>query len=100
GKPRRFRSGLQIVHPETQIDSEDETPAAGIRVRYPEIEGLGARLLERICQKVCERFVDHVPDGIPEAIGRRLKLASQSQALRGLHLPDATLPTAQISALN
>jgi ATP-dependent DNA helicase RecG len=105
GAPRRNKKSgsFEFIHPETVADTadpEEQLSGAGVRVRYPEIEGVPQRLLERLCRAVCEKFAAEVPDGVPGEIATRLELGSQAEALRALHLPPPDLDSAGIQALN
>ncbi|HNN97422.1 MAG TPA: hypothetical protein PKI03_34375, partial [Pseudomonadota bacterium] len=90
GSPQPWKGVLQIVHPEVDyLETEDlatgdggsAAPVGRVRTRYPEIEGVPPRTLERLCRHVCERFSDAVPDGLPEALRQKLSLPHLSQAL-------------------
>jgi ATP-dependent DNA helicase RecG len=102
GTPRTWKQGIEMIHPETIFESEGGEAAApaGVRVRYPEIEGVPQRMLERLCAQVAESHGALVPDGIPSEISHKRELPSQSDALRALHKPPGDLDTAQIAALN
>ena len=100
GSPQPWKGVLQIVHPEVDyLETEDlatgdggsAAPVGRVRTRYPEIEGVPPRTLERLCRHVCERFSDAVPDGLPEALRQKLSLPHLSQALRSLHLVDGAV---------
>jgi len=105
GTPRRNKKSgaLEMVHPETVADVAEpgeEPSGAGVRVRYPEIEGVPQRLVERLCRSVCEKHAHEIPDGVPAEIAARRQLGSQADALRALHLPTADLAAPEIQALN
>jgi ATP-dependent DNA helicase RecG len=100
GVPRDRKGVLEMIHPETIADSDDAAATPGVRVRYPEIEGVPARTLEKLCRAVAERFAGEVPDGIPAQLLGRLALLSQADAVRALHLPPADLPPDELRALN
>lgn len=95
GAPQPWKGVLQIVHPEVDYLDGGETeagepgtaaPVGRVRTRYPDVEGVPPRTLERLCRHVCERFADSVPDGIPEALRQKLSLPALPDALRSLHL--------------
>ena len=106
GTPRaNKKSGaLELIHPETQPDAPsddgDAPPKQGVRVRYPEIDGVPQRLVERLCRAVCQTFAPHVPDGIPPEVARRRGFQPQSEALASLHLPSPELDGPAIAQLN
>ncbi len=102
GTPRAWKQGVEMIHPETIFESEggEAAPPPGVRVRYPDIEGVPPRLLERLCGQIAESHGALVPDGIPAAIAVARELPSQSEALRALHRPPGDLDAEQIAALN
>ena len=125
GTPVRFRSALSIVHPElTDLAAPGASPLASslavggpgldgpaaedpkgpelgrVRVRYPEVEGVPARTVERLCQSLCQSYAGEVPDGIPQTLLHKLSLPALPDALRALHLSAAELPPAQLELLN
>jgi ATP-dependent DNA helicase RecG len=103
GTPKPWRQALEMVHPETILDENEEDaapPVGGVRVRYPEVEGVPARTVEKLCRHVSERFAVLVPDGIPPSVAERVGLGSQADALAVLHCPPSDLTAAEIAALN
>jgi ATP-dependent DNA helicase RecG len=99
GTPKPYKGALEMIHPETMVDDGGEG-GAGLRVRYPEIEGVPARTLEKLARHVCEKFAQLVPDGLPPQLLRARQLPSQAEALAALHAPPADLERAAIDALN
>ncbi len=96
GTPHRFKGVLQIVHPEVDYLDEEDDSSGGqgrIRTRYPDVEGVPARTLEKLCRHVCAEFAAAVPDGIPEILQQKLGLPTLPAALRSLHLADDELTT-------
>lgn len=95
--PSKYRDTLQVTHPELtdlpprgeQVDGALPDGNGHIRIRYPDVEGVPGRLIERLCQGLCSQYAEHVPDGVPAQLLGRLSLPVLSQALRDLHL----LPT-------
>ncbi len=94
GTPNKFRDSLAVNHPElTDLLPRGEGEEQGfvdgtgqIRTRYPDVEGVPGKLVERLCQGLCEKFADSVPDGVPTQMLQRLSLPSLSVALRELHI--------------
>jgi ATP-dependent DNA helicase RecG len=99
GVVRDRKGAREMIHPETLAD-DGESATPGVRVRYPEVEGVPARTVEKLCRAVAERFAAEVPDGVPRAIADKLALGSQADALRALHLPPPDLPPEAVRALN
>ncbi|MBL9003017.1 MAG: DEAD/DEAH box helicase [Myxococcales bacterium] len=94
GSPQRFKGILQLVHPEIDFLDTDDEHASGqgrIRTRYPDVEGVPARTLEKLCRHVCSGFSSAVPDGIPSLLQQKLSLPTLPDALRSLHLADEEL---------
>jgi ATP-dependent DNA helicase RecG len=81
GVVRRYRDQLQMVHPDLIDDG-----GHGVRRRYPEVEGVAPRVIERLCADACARFVDEVDDGVPAQVAREAGLPAQADAVRALHL--------------
>jgi ATP-dependent DNA helicase RecG len=102
GVPRVRKDMLEMVHPETILegDVDDAGAGGGVRVRYPEVEGVPGRTVEKLCRAAVERFVGEVPDGIPAALATELHLLAQADAIRALHLPDPDAPPELVRALN
>ena len=100
GTPHRFKGVLQIVHPEIDYLDEEEQSAGGqgrIRTRYPDVEGVPARTLEKLCRHVCQQFSPEVPDPIPTLLRQKLGLPDLPAALRSLHMADEALLTSPSS---
>ncbi|MBP6608854.1 MAG: ATP-dependent DNA helicase RecG [Deltaproteobacteria bacterium] len=99
--PSTFRDSLQVTHPEL-TDLPPRTEQEGgvlpegsghIRIRYPDVEGVPGRLIERLCQGLCQQYAELVPDGVPAQLLGRLSLPVLPQALRELHsVPAETTP--------
>src|SRR5262249_30229312 len=102
GTPKPYKQALHVVHPETILDesADGEAAPAGVRVRYPEVEGVPARTLEKLCAHVAERYATCVPEGIPPSGRERAGLLPQATALAALHRPPADLDGEAIAALN
>jgi len=99
--PSKFRDSLQVTHPDLldlppRAEQEDGALPDGsghIRIRYPDVEGVPGRLIERLCQGLCSKYAELVPDGVPAQLLGRLSLPSLPDSLRELHsLPSETAP--------
>jgi ATP-dependent DNA helicase RecG len=95
GQVKRYRDALQVVHP----DVLDDLEGAGIRRRYPEVEGVAPRLLEKICTEACSRHAGAIQDGVPAGVAAKLELPAQEEALRVLHLADVEPAEDELAAL-
>jgi len=102
GVVRDRKGAREMIHPETILEApeDDVASGAGVRVRYPEVEGVPGRTIEKLCRAVVERFAGEIPDGIPRAIAERHALGSQADAIAALHLPPVDLPAEALRALN
>ncbi len=100
GTPRLYKGALQLVHPETTPVGEGGEVGGVVRVRYPEIEDVPGRVLEKLCGAVVERFVDRVPELLPSELLAARGWPTIAEALRILHRPPSTLTADEILALN
>ncbi|HEX4457520.1 MAG TPA: ATP-dependent DNA helicase RecG [Polyangia bacterium] len=102
GVPRVRKDALEMVHPETILEGgeNDDVASGGVRVRYPEVEGVPGRTVEKLCRAAVTKYAGEVPDGIPAQLASELQLLSQADALRALHLPDPELAPELVRALN
>ena len=85
GVLRQYRGRLQIPHPDF-AEEAGGPEGAGIRARYPEVQGLAPARLATLLGQAMERFGDQIPDGVPAPLARELDLPQQAAALRTLHL--------------
>lgn len=93
--PLRFdpRGEPELVHPTNVTAALRDGSGLGIRPRYPAVDGVAARALEKVIGHAVERSATEWPDVLPEAARRRLDLPSAAEALRELHRPpDTTAP--------
>jgi ATP-dependent DNA helicase RecG len=118
GTPMRWKGTLQIVHPEIDElgappgsppldgsaeaadDAEAGSLSGRVRVRYPDIEGVPPRTLERLCQTVSRTFAPLIPDGLPATLRHKLSLPALDQALLSLHLLPPDVTPQQLTLLN
>jgi ATP-dependent DNA helicase RecG len=97
-RPNKKTGALEMAHPESFADENQTT--TGVRSRYPEIEGVPGRLIEKLCRAACEKFAGEALDGLPPDLVAQRALVPQPDALRALHLPPSDLDGAAIAALN
>ena len=97
GEVSRRRFNKQLVHPEIEvlhIAAETHPNDEGrfekfrrVMPVYPAIEGLSARLLQRLIASALEQYVHIVPQHFPRSEARYRDLPSVSEALRTIHAP-------------
>jgi ATP-dependent DNA helicase RecG len=90
-----------LVHPTNVTAALAARPSGGLglRPRYPALEGVGARLFERLVATALERFGPDVPEVLTAAARARLHLPSLAEALRAVHAPADELDAAAVAAL-
>lgn len=98
GAIRPYRSQLSIVHPEV-YPADDPPPP--ITVRYPVVEGVGARTISNLCRRALERLLqaDALEDVLPAALVGQHRLPPLTEALRLLHDPPPSLSPDEVRAL-
>ncbi|MGC9017232.1 MAG: ATP-dependent DNA helicase RecG [Caldimicrobium sp.] len=90
GEVHRFLKTLEMIHPETFSEEEEEkleTELGRIVPVYSAIEGLPEKTLKKIMRSVVEEYVDLVDNLIPPHILKKANLLPVKEALRNLHLP-------------
>ena len=99
GKPTaNKRSGLEIVHPETErITRETAIPfeIGKIVPVYHTTEGLHQKSIRNILNNVLEKYLPLVEEIIPEDLLRRYKFLSRSEAFNQAHFPASEGSTAK-----
>ncbi|HVR61818.1 MAG TPA: DEAD/DEAH box helicase, partial [Polyangia bacterium] len=82
----------------------------GIRARYPLIDGVGGRVLEKMIAAALAAgadtagaadidYVDDIDDVLPAGLRARCALPGRGQTWRALHLPDAGISAEALAAL-
>ena len=85
GGVRRYKGQLQMAHPELVPDPEGVL-GGGVRARYPVVEGVAPRLLEKLCRQAAAQHSDQAADSVPLAVARAQGLSDLARALRSIHL--------------
>ena len=81
-----FRERLQMAHPSVDVTTGEEADPE-LRPIYPEIEGVGERVLRRLIHAALDRHADELPESLPAHIRARLGLPTLPDALRRVHRP-------------
>ncbi|MCA9708810.1 MAG: DEAD/DEAH box helicase, partial [Myxococcales bacterium] len=99
GPVRPFRGKISMVHPEVYPADDPPPPIA---VRYPVVEGVGARTVSGLCRKALVRLLetDALEDLLPPALARQHRLPPLNEALRLLHDPPASLTPDEVRVLD
>jgi ATP-dependent DNA helicase RecG len=101
----------ELVHP-ANVTALLATPAAGaagavlaapaglgIRARYPQVEGVSGRVLEKIISAAVDRYADRAVECLPPGTRARLDLPPLGVALRAIHQPSPSSPPGELDAL-
>jgi ATP-dependent DNA helicase RecG len=92
GKLRRGEDGqIELIHPSNVTALLAESASVGIRPRYPLIEKVPGRTVEKIVVAALDAAGGQVQDILPEAARVRLGLPDITQALTFVHRPAETL---------
>lgn len=93
GKPTvNKRSGLEIVHPDTERVTNEETHSLEIGKVVPvyhTTDGLHQKSMRGILNNVLDKYLPLVEEVIPEDIVQRHKLLSRAEAFHQAHFPQA-----------
>ncbi len=90
GEVRRFKDGLEMVHPDLFLveDECDVNERQGVLPIYPQIEGLKQGTLRRIIKGAFEAYGDSVQSFIPSSLEKIQAIPSLNNAFVCLHGPD------------
>ncbi len=92
--------GAELVHP-TNVTSQlaNSNGGLGIRPRYPKVQGVPGRTVEKLVAASLDRCIVDVVDPLPAVLRHRLKLAELSKALTSVHRPASSLDEAALNTL-
>ncbi len=91
GEVHRFLKTLEMVHPETFGEDEEEKlekELGRIVPIYSAVEGLSDKTLRKIMRNVVEEYGDFLDNLIPPSILKKANLLPVKTALKSLHLPE------------
>jgi len=98
GSLRRAKDGAaELIHPRNVTALMAEQPGLGaesglgLRPRYPMVEKVPGRVIEKLVFAAVEQAAGLVPDILPAGVAQRLALPSIADSLRQVHQPDASL---------
>ncbi len=92
----------ELIHPRNvtaQLEMAAPTVGLGIRPRYPKLDGVPERTLEKIIAGAVASLDDGAPEILPSELRRRLELPARVAALRAVHLPGTGVSAADLAAL-
>ena len=96
GKPSKFGSRINIVHPEVdEITTWEKKLAKGLQPHYHTSEkmkklNLNSKAIERIVQNVFFKIAQNIEETLPAWITKKYKLMPLREALKTMHFPLTT----------
>ena len=100
GKLRRTAAGeAELVHPSNVTSLLAESGSVGVRPRYPLIEKIPGRTVEKIVAAALSAASHQVPELLGEATRIELGLPEVAQALEFVHRPPDTISNGAFAAL-
>ena len=100
GSLRRTADGEhQLVHPSNVTAMVGEEGALGIRSRYPLVDKVPGRTVEKIVVAALDAVGGRVGEILPARVRTLLGFPDLDQALRDVHRPPATLTDDELAAL-
>jgi ATP-dependent DNA helicase RecG len=98
GRLRRSdEGGAELIHPSTVTALLAESGGAGIRPRYPQIEKVPGRTVEKIVAAALSAAGRQIPDLLPKAVRVELGLPDVAQALAFVHRPPDTISDGELA---
>jgi ATP-dependent DNA helicase RecG len=106
GSLRRAKDGsVELIHPRnvTTLMAAQEasgTPSGlGLQPRYPTVEKVPGRVVEKLVAAAVDRAAGLVPDVLPQGVARRFGFPSIAESLRRVHQPEASLSDDKLAEL-
>jgi ATP-dependent DNA helicase RecG len=100
GELRRSEDGeCQLLHPSNVTAMVAEGGGLGIRPRYPLVEKIPGRTVEKIVGAALDAVGHGVTDPLPESLRSKLGFPGLADALRTIHRPPPTSSADEIAAL-
>jgi ATP-dependent DNA helicase RecG len=92
GKPTHSKrgGGLEIIHPNTEIQSDESSESLEIGCIVPvyhSTEGLHLKSLRKIIKNIVDDYKNLIDEFLPEKIIKRYKFPTRSKALQRAHFP-------------
>ena len=93
GKPRWFRSGMELIHPDFEViddhEKKDSLHFNRIVPIYSTTEGLYQKRIRRIIDNALCDYLDAVTEIIPDNLLKQQELISLRQAIKQAHQPSS-----------
>jgi ATP-dependent DNA helicase RecG len=100
GSLRRTPDGEpELIHPSNVTALVSDAAGAGIRPRYPLVEGVPGRTVEKVIAAALTAVGSKLAEPVPESVRARLDLPGLCTALLAVHQPAAEVSEAEIAAL-
>ena len=100
GSLRRSEDGeLELIHPSNVTLLASGSGGAGIRPRYPVIEKVPGRTVEKLVAAALAAASEGIPEILPAPVRERLGLPGVVGALASVHRPSASSSEAELAAL-
>jgi ATP-dependent DNA helicase RecG len=103
---RRAKDGaVELIHPRNVtamhgrgLASGDQS-GLGLRPRYPAVEKVPGRVIEKLVAAAVEQAAGLVPDVLPAGVAQRLGFPSIADSLRQVHQPEVSLSDEKLAEL-
>jgi ATP-dependent DNA helicase RecG len=106
GTLRRGKDGsAEMVHPRnvTALLAEEQASGTqsglGLRPRYPTVEKVPGRVVEKLVAVAVERAAGLVPDVLPHGVAQRFGFPPIAESLRQVHRPETSLSDDKLAEL-
>ena len=101
GSLRRTDDGpCELIHPSNVTAMVGEAGGVGIRPRYPLVEKVPGRTVEKLIGAALSALGPELVDPLPAALRARLGLPELEQALSFVHQPPSSLSEAELAELS
>jgi ATP-dependent DNA helicase RecG len=103
GSLRRAKDGaVELVHPRnvTALLAGPGTSGLGLQPRYPAVQKVPGRVIEKLVAAAVEQAAGLLPDVLPEGMAQRFGFPSLADSLRQVHQPEASLSDVRLAELS
>jgi len=100
---RRAKDGaVELIHPRNVtaiMDGLGAQSGLGLRPRYPAVEKISGRVIEKLIAAAVEQAAGLVPDVLPAGVAQRFDFPSIADSLRQVHQPEVSLSGEKLAEL-